>query len=94
MRVIISPLAECDIEEIGDYIAKDSPRRALAFVNELRKQCFKIADAPLVYRLRSELGENIRSCAYGRYVIFFQVDSEVLRILRVLHGAMDIESKF
>ena len=27
---------------IGDYIAKDSPRRALSFVTELRAQCAKI----------------------------------------------------
>ena len=34
MRVDISPLAERDLETIGDYIAHDNPPRALSFVAE------------------------------------------------------------
>jgi toxin ParE1/3/4 len=47
-----TPLAEADLEQIGDYIAQDSPRRALSFIRELRDQCRKIAAAPLSYRER------------------------------------------
>jgi toxin ParE1/3/4 len=94
MKIIISPLAEIDIEQIGDYIAQDNPRRALSYIKELRKQCTKIATFPQAYRLRSELGAGIRSCAYGNYVIFFQINDNELHIVRILHGAMDIESKF
>ena len=36
MRVTISPLAERDLESIGDYIAEDNPVRVVdAFVDEL-----------------------------------------------------------
>ncbi len=38
MRVSISPLAERDLEAIGDYIADDNPARAVSFVAELRDQ--------------------------------------------------------
>ena len=38
MRVTISPLAERDLETIGDYIAADNPSRALSFIAELRAQ--------------------------------------------------------
>ena len=94
MRVILTPLAERDLESIGDYIAKDSPRRALSFVTELRAQCTKVAASPQAYCQRPELGEAIRSCAYGNYVIFFAEDSGLVRIIRVLHGAMDIQARF
>ena len=94
MRFILTPLAERDLEAIGDYIAKDSPRRALSFVTELRAQRAKISTSPQAYRRRPELGEKVRSCAYGNYVIFLMEDGSVLRIIRVLHGAMDIESRF
>ena len=93
-RFPISSLAEQDIEAIGDYIAQDNPHRALTFITELRSQCAKISFSPKACRTRPELGENIRSCAYGNYVIFFQGDSKELCIVRVLHGAMDIETKF
>lgn len=93
-RYRISPLAEQDMEAIGDFIAQNNPRRALTFIAELRKQCDRIATTPKAYRLRPELGDNIRSFAYGNYVIFFQENPEGLCIARVLHGAMDIESRF
>ncbi len=93
-RYRISPLAEQDLEAIGDFIAQDSPRRALTFIAELRKQCAIIAASPKACRMRPELGDKIRSSAYGNYVIFFQDEPEELCIVRVLHGAMDIESRF
>ena len=92
-RYVLSPLAEQDIESIGDYIAQDNPHRALTFIAELRSQCAKIASSSKACRLRPELGENIRSCAYGNYVIFFQDGLTELYIVRVLHGAMDIDAR-
>ncbi len=94
MRSILGPLAEEDLESIGDYIARDNPRRAVSFVRELRAQCLKIARSSQGYRRRPELGETMRSCAYGNYIIFFIEEEDVVRILRVLHGSMDIEAKF
>ena len=94
MRLVFLPQAENDLEAIGDYIAQNSPRRAISFVRELRKQCEKIARSPRGYRRRPECQENLRSCAYGNYVIFFAEAGSLVQIIRVLHGAMDIEAQF
>ena len=94
MHVTLSPLAEQDLESIGDYIGKDNPLRAISFIAELRAQCAKIAKAPQAYRPRPELGDGIRSCAQGNYVIFFTANKTRVTIARVLHGAMDIPAHF
>lgn len=47
MRLEISPLAEFDLEAIGDYIAQDSPGNALRFVEGSRAQCERISLAPM-----------------------------------------------
>ena len=96
MHLAFTPLAEQDLEAIADYIATDSPVRALSFVRELRAQCQRIARNPSGYRLRAELGDGIHSCAYGHYVIFFESDppSDAVVIVRVLHGARDIPTAF
>ena len=94
MHLKFLPLAAKDLENIGDYIAQENPHRAMTFVRELRAQCRKMTQSPLAYRSRPELGKGIRSCAYGRYVIFFSVKDDVLQIIRVLHGAMDADSRF
>ncbi len=93
-KLIVTPLAECDIEAIGDYIAQDNPQRAISFVRELFAQCKTIAGNPLGYRLRPELAEDLRSCAYGNYVIFFSATEQEVTIIRVLHGARDIPGEF
>jgi toxin ParE1/3/4 len=89
-RLTLTPLAEQDLEAIGDYIAADNPTRAVSFIRELRAQCQRIAANPPGYRLRPELGDDIRSCAHGTYVIFFVATPEEVTIIRVLHGARDI----
>ena len=94
MQLEFLPQAENDLEAIGDFIAKDSPRRAISFIRELRAQCVKIACSPQGYRRRPEFQENLRSCAYGNYVIFFAENGVLVQIVRVLHGAMDIEAQF
>lgn len=94
MRVVVSPLAERNLEAIGDFIAEDNPSRARSFVAELRAQCGTIARTRRVFRSRPELGRGIRSCAYENHVIFFVVSKSKLTIVRVLHGAMDIAARF
>jgi toxin ParE1/3/4 len=93
MQLVLSPLAQTDLEAIGDYIALDSPGNALRFIQGLRDQCQKITRAPLAYVARPELGVGLRSCAYGRYVIFFRPEGEMVRVERILHSAMGIRQK-
>lgn len=52
MKLGISPLAEQDLEAIGDYIAQDNPVRAVSFTEELYQQCLLIAESPVLYRER------------------------------------------
>ena len=90
MRVLFTSLADTDLEEIGDYIAQDNPARALTFIQEIRAQCQKIGKSPLAYRARPELGDEIRSCPFGNYVIIYCTQAPDVLIVRVLHGAMEL----
>jgi toxin ParE1/3/4 len=54
----IAPIAEQDMEAIGDFIAQDNPHRALTFIAELRNQYTRVAASPKVFRLRPELGND------------------------------------
>ncbi|MEB7538648.1 type II toxin-antitoxin system RelE/ParE family toxin [Pantoea anthophila] len=90
MKLGLSPLAEQDLEAIGDYIAQDNPIRAISFMEELYQQCLLIAESPAIYRERPELGQSVRSCAYGRYLIVFRVMDYEVRIERFLHSSRDV----
>lgn len=94
MRLTFTPLAEQDLEAIADYIGADNPVRAISFVRELRAQCKQITMNPVGYRLRPELGVDVRSCTHGSYVIFFVAEPREVSIVRILHGARDLPVAF
>ena len=90
MKVIFSPSARADLVDITRYIAADNPSSAQTFRNGLVQASQRLGDAPLIGRMRPELGEGLRSFVYGRYLIFYRVHSTELRVERFLHGARDI----
>jgi toxin ParE1/3/4 len=86
-RLVFSPRANLDLEEIGDYIARDNPARAISFLEELRSHCIAILRAPTAYAPREDLGAGVRMAIHGRYLILFREDANLVRIERILHGA-------
>jgi toxin ParE1/3/4 len=88
--VIFSVLAENDLEQIGDYIARDSPHRALSFIRQLRVQCQKLQQFPKSHRRFPELGPTAHIMPYGKYVVLYRVMEEYVSIERILHGSRDI----
>lgn len=94
MQCVLSPLAELDLEEIGDYIAHDNPGCAVSFIREVREQYAKITDNPTGAPLRPEPGAGIRMVSFGRYLIFYTTDTDLIRIERILHGTRNIPALF
>lgn len=90
MKVVITDLAEDDLESIGDWIAKDNPERAASFIVELRQSCFDVGPWPLAFPLLAHRQhDDIRRKVHGSYLIFYRVRREAIEILRILHGARD-----
>jgi toxin ParE1/3/4 len=94
MRCIFSSLAELDLEETVDYIARDNPERAVSFIQEIRSQYLKITACPEAAALRPELGEGVRMIPFGRDLIFHTVSADNLRVERILHSARNIFDLF
>ena len=90
MKVIFSPRSEEDLEEVADFIARDSPRRAIRFIAEIRATCEKLADAPFGHELQPQLQAGIRRAVHGRYLIFYSTPPGEVRIERILHSAREI----
>ena len=90
MMVEFSDEAEGDLERIADYIAKDSPRRALTFIQELRGKCEALAATPQGFPLVPRYEQHgIRRRVHGNYLIFYRIEDERVVIIHVLQGARD-----
>jgi len=90
VRVELSRFIEWDLLDIGDYIARHNPTRALSFVEELEREIHRIGDNPLVYQLRPDAGPDARAAVYGRYLILFRIVNEVVYVERVVSGYRDL----
>ena len=93
-RILIRPRAEIDLAEIWDFIAEDSLARANSFLDRLDQSLLGLAANPHIGRVRGELSQNLRSFPFGHYVIFYLARGDGIEIVRVLHGARDLDAIF
>jgi toxin ParE1/3/4 len=92
MKVRFTPEVDSDLRNIGDYIAADSPTRALSFVAELREQSGQIGAMPHGFPAIGERGGfTYRRHRHGSYLICYRVREGEVEVVRVLHGARDYE---
>ena len=64
MKVVISQAAEADLEAIADWIAQDSPQRALSFVIELRDACMGLGHMPRSFPLVARYEPTVFAAAF------------------------------
>jgi toxin ParE1/3/4 len=88
----VSSRAYLDLIEIWNYIADDSVENADTFVDQLNEVIQNLCRHPRMGRRREELAPTIRSFPYQRYIIYYRIEPDALVIVRVLHGARDVES--
>lgn len=86
-RCVFSLRARADLRRIHAYIAERDPDIALDLITRLTTACEDLATMPEKGRKRDELALGLRSWPVDRYIIFYRIGREQLRIVRVLHGA-------
>ena len=93
-RIIRSPLARADVDEIAEYIAERNLEAALRWLDELDRQFKLLADFPGAGVARDEVVPGLRSLPFGNYLIFYRAGGGGVEIVRVLHGARDLRRVF
>jgi toxin ParE1/3/4 len=78
------------LEEIWVHIASDNAPAADRLLDRIDKALFGLAEQPKMGRLRTELGNDIRSFIVGRYILFYREIPEGILLIAVIHGSHDI----
>ena len=89
-KVVVTPTAEANLDEIMHFIALDSPTAARRFIAGLRTKIKTLAAMPKRCPLAPEDGFDgleIRHLIYGNYRIVFVIDAGQVVVLQVRHGA-------
>ena len=95
MPIILKrPIVIDDLAEIWEYIAEDSETRADEFIETIDSKFHELAASPRIGRLRDELYPGLMSFPVGRYLLYYTIITGGIEVIRVLHGARDIEKHF
>jgi toxin ParE1/3/4 len=89
-RLVYSRSAEIDLDAIFDFIAKDNPRRAASYIEEIQQACRNLCDTPYVGIERSDLRVGIRTLSLWRQIVVaYALPPGRVQILRILSGRRD-----
>ena len=97
MRIEVMPTAREGLLEIGEYIALDSPARAVTFINEITDSLQKTLSLfPFSGKVAEdlELNEKIRILPHGNYIAYYRVieNKQLVEVLYVFNASRDIQS--
>lgn len=88
----ITPTAERDLAEIWTYIAADDPRAATRFVQQVEDKFEPLCEFPGAGSPRDHLAAGLRAVPYKSYVIYYVHTDTDVTIVRVVHGARDLNA--
>ena len=90
MKLVWTDPAVADLQDIYDYIAKDSSSDATKFVDRIFSFVEKLEQLPRIGRKVPEDGrEHIRELIVHGYRIIYRVRTEHVQTLSVIHGRRD-----
>lgn len=93
MKVIIREAAARDLDDILDWISKDSPRAAAELVQRILTRIDRLAVPGLSHMGRPGLVEGTRELVEAPYIIVYMVDepADEVTVLAIVHGARNRE---
>lgn len=96
-RLYVSPRADQDIDEQFAYIAQADLDAALRFYDAAFETFDSLLQMPLKGALRHFQNPRLPTLrlwfvqGFEKHLIFYQVQPEIIEIVRVLHASRDIE---
>jgi toxin ParE1/3/4 len=92
MKIVWSEIAEADLDDIYDYIARDVPYYAEQFTGRMVDAVGVLADHPELGRHVPEAGErdDVRELVFQGYRIIYVIKPDRAEIVSVIHGSRDL----
>lgn len=93
-QIVWSELAKEHLREIDLYISEGSPFYSVVFIDRLIASVEKIGLFPRCGRIVPEFdSDDIREIFFHKYRIVYTIKENVVTVIAIVHGAMDITKK-
>lgn len=96
MQVSRTQSAQCALDKIWDYIAKDNSAAADRVLDIIGHKSLQLAKSPAMGEACPQIAEGLRQSTAQPfpYVIFYRPTDDGILIVRVLHGHRDVPAVF
>jgi len=92
MTLDLTDAALSDLQSVRAYTLDTwGEEQEEKYLNELWGKFEEILSNPARWRYRNDLFPSCQLATYGKHVILFRIEGEILQIVRVLHSAMDFQ---
>lgn len=88
--VIHSKKAREDLLSIWAYIAEDNSKSADKLLDDINEKCLLLGKNPKLGQARPDIARTMRYFPVKNYLILYQEQTGAVEIIRVLHGARDL----
>jgi toxin ParE1/3/4 len=89
-RLVVTPRAAADLEDIGDHIALDSPAAAARTIDHLEEVSILLSEHPRIGISRDDIAKGVRVFPVGNYLILFRTLADGVEVVRYVHGARQL----
>lgn len=89
-QVIHSRKAREDLLSIWAYIAEDNIKAADKLLDDINENCSLLGKNPKLGQARPDIASAMRYFPVKNYLILYQEHPKGIEIIRVLHGARDL----
>lgn len=94
VKIIWAKRSLIDLEDIAEYVSKDSIKYAKITIEGIIKEAARLEDNPLIGRIVPEVNdEKFRELIKGNYRIIYQHDEQKINILTIHHSAIDLRKR-
>ena len=95
LNLQLSAAAKTDLDDIFDYTRENfGQAQAVKYFQNMNIVFQSICDNPRLGRTRHEVRQNLRRVVHEHHVVFYRIDGDVVKVLRVLHDSRDVDRVF
>jgi toxin ParE1/3/4 len=94
VRYTLGPKANADLKSISKHIAQHNSGAAQRLKQLFVQRFGLLANNPLMGEARPDLAPELRMMSIGNYVIIFRPSKLGVEIVRVVHGARELDALF
>jgi toxin ParE1/3/4 len=94
VKILKRPQAVIDLEDIWWYVAQNNLQDADRLLDRIQVKLMNLAEFPQMGMGQDDLKPSLRSFTVGNYLVFYFPLVDGIDVVRVLHGARDLETIF